>query len=419
MKLSRVVFVVCGFLFLPTVQADDWLQWRGPNRDGVSQETNLLKQWPVGGPRLVWQVGELGVGYSTPAVAGDRLFVIGSEGSDNEFVRALSTENGETVWSVRIGNVGNPDQRPPYPGARSTTTIDGEVLYALGSDGDLVCLENEGGAIRWRKNLRTDFGGKPGVWAYSESPLVDGEVIVCSPGGSEATLVALNKNTGEVVWKSAIPEADEAGYASIVIADIAGKKQYVQFLQKGVVGVDAATGKLLWRYNRTAEGSPANIPTPVVHNNLVFSASGRGGAALIRIETEGDAFQVDEVYYSASLPTSLGGTVLRDGHLYGTNIQSVMCVEISSGEIQWQDRGIGPGSFTLADGHFYHHGENGSVALIEATSEAYREKGQFTPPGLPDRGGSKAWSHPVIANGRLYIQDYNTVWCYDIAREDE
>jgi outer membrane protein assembly factor BamB len=400
------------------LQAEDWPQWRGPNRDGISAETGLKTDWPAGGPPLLWQVSDLGIGYSTPAVVGDRIYILGSEGLENEFVRAISADDGETVWTVRIGNVGHPEQRPPYPGARSTPTVDGDHVYVLGSDGDLVCLEAEGGAIRWQKNVRTDFGGQYGEWAYAESPLIDGDALVCSPGGAEATMLALNKHSGEVIWKSAIPEADEAAYASIVIAEIEGTKQYVQFLQKGLVGVDAATGKPLWRYGRTAEGSPANIPTPVVSENYVFSGTNRGGAGLVRIVAEGEgeekSFQAEEVYYSPGLPTSLGGTVLIDGHLYGTNNQAIMCVEFATGDVKWQDRGIGPGSLCFADGHLIVHGENGEVLILEATAEAYREKGRFTPQGIPDRGRSRAWSHPVISQGRLYIQDFSHLWVYDV-----
>src|SRR5437773_2685583 len=169
-----------------------------------------------------------------------------NEGLDNEFVSALSVKEGKRVWSTRLGKVGNPQQKPSFPAARSTPTVEGELLYALGSDGDLACLEIATGKVRWHKNLRTDFGGKPGTWAYSESPLIDGEAVLCTPGGSEATLVALQKKTGEVIWKSGLPEGDEAAYASAIIVEAGGVRQCVQLLQKGLVGVEAKTGRFLW-----------------------------------------------------------------------------------------------------------------------------------------------------------------------------
>jgi outer membrane protein assembly factor BamB len=333
---------------------------------------------------------------------------------DDEFVQALDAKDGSQVWSTRIGKVGNPDQNPPYPGARSTPTVDAKLMYALGSDGDLACLETSSGQIQWQENLRTQFGGQPGVWAYSESPLVDGDVLVCTPGGAESTLVALNKNTGDLIWKCAVPGGDQAAYASVIVVEVGGVKQYVQFLQKGLVGVNAESGEFLWRYDRTAEGSPANIPTPVARDGYVYSAAGRSGGGLVKLNVDQGKVEAEEVYFDPKLPTSLGGAVLVGDHLYGTTGQGLVCAELITGEVKWQDRGIGPGSLCYADGRLYIHGENGDVALVEATPEAYRELGRLTLPDQPDRGRSRAWSHPVIANGRLMIRDLDTLWMYDI-----
>jgi outer membrane protein assembly factor BamB len=348
-------------------------------------------------------------------VVGDRLYMISNRGNDNEFVQALNVNDGQQVWAQRIGKVGNPDQNPPYPGSRSTPTVDGQVLYALGSDGDLVCLEIATGKIIWRKHLREDFGGKYGEWAYAESPLVDGDVLVCTPGGEEATMVALNKVSGEVIWKAQVPGDQEAGYASAIVVNAAGVKQYVQFLEKGLVGVDASTGKFLWQYERTGQ-SPANIPTPVARGDLVYSSSGGGGGALVRIVAKDGKIDVEEVYYDRKLPTAIGGSVLLGDYLYGTTRETMVCVEFQTGEIKWtRDRELAPASLCYADGNFYLHGErDGQVALVEATSEQYREHGRFSPPNLPERGNSKAWTYPVVANGRLYIRDWNRLWCYDV-----
>ncbi len=309
-----VALSLCGMVALCALLAANWPQWRGPERDGISKETGLLQQWPAEGPTLLWQVSDLGDGYSTPAIVDDRIYLISNEGLDNEFVQALDVEDGEQIWAQRIGIVGNPEQRPPYPGARSTPTVDGKLLYALGSDGDLVCMETETGNVRWQKHLRNDFGGEFGEWAYSESPLIDGDKLVCTPGGKEATLVALNKQTGDVIWKAPVPGGDEAAYASVVIANVGGKKQYVQFLQNGLVGVDAETGEFLWRYERTAQGSPANIPTPIAQDDYVYSASGRGGGGLVQIVSSGGKFDAKEIYFERKLPTAIGGAVLVGDH---------------------------------------------------------------------------------------------------------
>jgi outer membrane protein assembly factor BamB len=401
---------------LVVLSAANWPQWRGIHRDGISSETGLLKQWPEGGPTMAWKVDGLGDGFSTPAIVDDRIYLISNEGLENEFVQLLDAKSGKQIWSKRIGNVGEPDQKPSYPGARSTPTVDGNHIYALGSAGDLVCLDRKTGDIIWQKNLQTDFGGKPGEWAYSESPLVDGEAVVVTPGGKDATLVALNKTNGDVIWKAQVPEGDEAAYASIVILEADGVKQYVQFLAKGVVGVDAASGKYLWRYDKTAANSPANIGTPVANDGCVYTGTHFAGGGLICIKKTGDTFEPEEVYFERKLPSAIGGAVLVDGHLYGTNRTTMTCVDFKTGEVKWtQDRGLAPASLCYADGMLYLHGENtGEVALVEATPEAYREHGKFTPEGVPEKGQSKAWAYPVVADGRLYIHDWGTLWCYDV-----
>src|ERR1019366_7553216 len=242
----------------PVLPAADWPQWRGPQRNGISAETGLLKEWPKEGPPLVWQVKDIGTGYSTPAVVGDRLYLLSNQGLDNEFVQALEAKDGKRLSSQRIGKVGNPDQQPSYPAARSTPTVDGELLFALGSDSDLACLERATGKGRWQKNLRKDYGGQPGSWAYSESPLIDGDAVVCTPGGEAASLVALNKKTGELIWKCAVPGGEQAAYTSAQAIEVGGVRQYIQMLQKGLVGVEAKTGKLLWR-RRAIEGQRGRV----------------------------------------------------------------------------------------------------------------------------------------------------------------
>lgn len=395
----------------------DWPQWRGPQRNGISQESGLLKQWPAEGPKLLWQVDDIGDGYSTPAVVGTRIYLMSNRGMENEFVQALSTEDGKPVWTTRVGNVGNA-QEFLYAKARSTPTVDGDFIYALGSDGDLACLETAGGKIRWQKSLRKDFGGQPGIWAYAESPLVDGDVVVVTPGGAQATIVALNKKTGAVIWRSAVPDGDPAGYASAVVVQAAGRKQYVQFLSKGIVGVDARTGQFLWRYKEPVKGL-AQMVTPVARDGYVYGGAHGVGGGLVRLKSEHGGVVAEQVYFERGLPNSIGGSVLVGEYLYGTAAEGLVAVEFTTGKIKWQSESIGRGSVAYADGHLYIHSEDGEVALAEATPEAYREKGRFTPPAQPSRKRQgpypeKAWSYPVIANGRLYIRDIGTLWAFTI-----
>jgi outer membrane protein assembly factor BamB len=418
MRSQRFLGCACAAILLSlTAYPADWPQWRGPQRNGVSAETGLLQEWPQPGPRLLWHAKDIGDGYAAPSVVGNRIYILSNRGLDNEFVQALSTQDGKQVWAARLGKVGNPEQMPNFPTARSTPTVDGALLYALGSDGDLVCLETASGQIRWRKSLRADFGGHPGQWAYSESPLVDGDTLVVTPGGAQATLVALNKKTGETIWKSAVPGADDAAYASVIIVDAAGRKQYVQFLAKGVVGVDARTGQFLWRYDATGKGN-TNIPSPLASNGFIYTSQSRGPGGLIRLAATGQGVAAKEVYLLRDLPNSVGGSVVVGGIHYGTTADGLMAADWATGKILWQDTGSGGGAILYAENRLYIHGENGEVILAEATPQAYRQKGRFMPPDRPPRTRAameKAWAYPVVANGRLYIRELDSLWCYDIS----
>lgn len=412
-NLPLVLIFVLAVSF---VQATDWPQWRGPQRNGISQETDLLKAWPKEGPKMRWKVTETGSGYSTPAVVAGRLYLMSNEGVDNESVVALDAKDGARIWSTRVGRVGNPQQNPSFPAARSTPTVDGALLYALGSDGDLACLETASGKIRWQKSLRTDFGGKPGEWAYSESPLVDGEALVCTPGGAQATLVALNKATGAELWKCALPEGDEAAYASAIVIEVEGTKQYVQLLQKGLVGVEAKSGKLLWRYAKPVSRYGANIPTPLASGSSVYVGSAGTGGGAVSLKAKDGGFEAVPMYFESKLPTAIGGAVKVGDYLYGTTANALLCVEFATGQIKWEDRALGAASICYAGGRLYLHGENGDVALVDPSPEAYRETGRFTPPDQPKRSNrmEKAWAYPVVADGRLYVRDHGALWCYDV-----
>lgn len=394
----------------------DWPQWRGPERNGTSKERGLLKQWPKDGPKLVWQVNDIGDGYSTPVVVGKRIYVMSNRGMDYEFVQALSTQDGKPVWTTRVGNVGNPNQNPPYPKARSTPTVDGNLIFVLGSDGDLACLDAKSGKIRWQKNIRKEFGGQPGEWAYAESPLIDGDVVVVTPGGAEATMVALNKKTGAVIWKSAIPGGEPAGYASAIVAHAGTGKQYVQCLSKGMVGVDAKTGQFLWRNKEVAKG-PAQYFTPVARGEYVYAGALGVGGVLVRLKSGAVA---EQVYFTRGLPNGIGGAVVVGDTIYGTEAgASLVGADFITGKVKWQDKSIGWSSIAYADGHLYLHGISGELALVEATPEGYREKGRFTPPAMPKKKQAGpfpegAFAYPVIAGGRLYIRDLGTLWAFDI-----
>ena len=414
---SPTIALALVLLWNPTpLHADNWPQWRGPQRDGISKENGLLKEWPKEGPKLLWKVSDLGSGYSTPAVVGDRMYLLANQGMESEFVQAHGVQDGKRIWRTPVGKVGTNIAQMNYAAARSTPTIDGDSLYALGSDGDLVCLAKSDGKLRWKKNLRTDFGGQPGDWAYTESPLVDGNAVVCTPGGSTATIVAMNKQSGDLLWKCATPEGDRAAFASAIVSQAGGVKQYVQLLQKGLVGVDAKSGKLLWRYGKAVSRFGANIPTPLASGDYIYMASAGTGAGLVKVKPKAGGAEVEQIYFESKLPTAIGGVVKVGDYLYGTTGQAMLCVEFATGKVKWEERAFGTAALCYADDRFYLHAENGDVGLVEVSSESYREKGRFTPPDQPKHAQQmeKAWAHPVVADGRLYIRDHDMLWCYGV-----
>jgi len=401
----------------------DWTQFRGPGRDGLCHETGLLQTWPEGGPKLLWRLNGLGTGFSSVSIVGSRLFTMGDrageESAKAQFILAFDLAARKELWATRVG--------PPHTdGPRCTPTVDGNLLYALGTDGDLVCAEAATGKVRWHKHLAKDFGGKMmSIWKYSESPLVDGDRLVVTPGGKDAALVALDKKTGELLWKCAVPELGEkgkdgAGYSSAVVAEIAGVRQYVQLVGRGVVGIEAATGKFLWGYNRIAN-TVANIPTPVVRGDHVFVATAYNtGCALLKIIRDGDRFRAEEVYFLGprAFENHHGGVVLVGDYLYGgsgTNKGEPVCIELPTGRIAWRAKAPAPGSAAVlyADGGVLFRYDRGPVVLLEATPEAFRVKGQFMPPAAK----GPAWPHPVIHGGRLYLRHDDLLLCYDVRAE--
>jgi outer membrane protein assembly factor BamB len=407
--MRLVVKLLLIALISTPIYADDWPQWRGPMRTGISNEKGLLKEWPADGPAIRWKLANIGTGYSSPSVARGRVYLQTTHDND-EFALALDEKTGDKLWEVPIGQVGK-NRGPQYPGTRSTPTVDGDRIYCLASDGQLISLDAASGDAKWKKHLRDDLGGQEGNWAFSESVLIDGDALVCTPGGKTAALAALNKKTGETIWTCAIPDAGTAEYSSIMVVDKGPVKQYVTFLRKGLVGVSAKTGEFLWIYSKTIDPG-ANILTPIVAGDRVFSAGSRSGGGLVQLKSEGDRVTPEEIYFEKKISPSIGGAILRDGNLYGTSPQAMFCVAFDTGAEKWADRAVGPASLCYADGRLYVRGHtSGDVALVEASGEGYKEHGRLK---QLNRGSTPAWPHPVIANGALYLRDQETLLCYDI-----
>jgi outer membrane protein assembly factor BamB len=386
----------------------EWPTWRGPARDDLSKDAGLLKEWPKGGPPLAWEAKGLGSGFSSVSVAGGRIFTMG-DADGVESVYALNAADGKPLWSTKVG----PPGAVNHPGSRSTPTVDGDLVYALDPLGDLVCLKAADGKEVWHVHLEHDLGGKHPGWAYAESPLIDGDHLICTPGGKQGTLAALDKKTGKVVWRSE-GVTDPAAYSSPVPTEIGGTPQIVQFTSESVFAVAPDTGKLLWRAER--KGKTAVIPTPIIHDNLVYVTSGYGvGCDLFKIDTTTSEFKPEKVYANTVMVNHHGGVILYQDNVYGYSDKAGWtCQKLADGQAVWQEnKALGKGAIAYADGHFYLRAEGGAgtVVLIDATPDGFKERGRFDP---PDRSQLNAWPHPVITGGKLYIRDQEVLLCYDV-----
>lgn len=430
LRLALVALLAAAPLAIGPAAADDWPGWRGPHRDGRSPETGLLQSWPEGGPPLAWKSTGFGAGFSSVSVADGRIFTLGDL-DDGQYAIARRQSDGSPLWRTRIG----PRWEDRFPGPRSTPTVDGERIYVMGTEGDLVCLETATGKELWRRSLPRDFGGRLMQaqgridWRFAESPLVDGGRVIVTPGAAEAALVALDKTTGKEIWRAAVPSLGERGddgaaYSSAVISHGGGVEQYVQFLGRGVVGIEAASGRFLWGYNRIAN-DVANIATPLVDGDHVFVSSGYGtGSALLRLSADGEGgVRAEEVYFldATTMQNHHGGLILDRGTVYtgsGHNKGFPLAAELATGEVAWgpvRNAGENSAALTYADGRLYFRYQNGLMVLVEATPEAYREHGSFMIPEVK----RESWPHPVIAGGRLYLREQDALYAYDLRPEPQ
>jgi outer membrane protein assembly factor BamB len=389
---------------LPSVvsnrEADDWPQWRGPNRDGISAETGLLKTWPAGGPPLAWQAKGLGEGYSSFAVAQGRLFTLGARG-DIEYVLAFDAASGKRLWEVQHGRRFGNDRGD---GPRGTPTIDGDRVYAYGASGDLSVLDAATGKVHWTINVLKQFGGSNTRWGLSESPLVLTDRLLINAGG---TIVALRKTDGSPLWKAA---GDEAGYASAVLQKVGSVNQAIFFTSTRALGVDVSSGRHLWSYGQVAN-NVANIATPIVRGTRVFLSSDYGtGSALLEMVPSGNDVRAREVYFTRQMKNHHATCVLIGDHLYGFDSAILTALKFDTGEVAWQNRSVGKGSLVFADERLYLFSENGVVGLAEASPAGYREHGRFE----IKTGRLPTWSHPVVSGGKLFLRDQDNLFAYDV-----
>jgi outer membrane protein assembly factor BamB len=387
-----------------TADLDDWPQWRGPRRDGVSKETGLLKDWPANGPRLAWRISGAGDGYSSFAVAGGRLFTLGAR-QNTEYVFAFDAASGKKLWEVANGRRFNNDRGD---GPRGTPTIEGDRVYVFGSSGDMTVLDPATGKVFWTQNLLQKYGGSNINWGLSESPLVLSDRIIVTPGGRGASIVALRKTDGSLIWKS---QSDEPGYSSALLHPIGSIQQAVVFTAERALGVDVNDGRVLWSYNRVANRT-ANIATPIARGNHVFLSSDYGtGAGLLALTASGNGIKASEVYFTNEMRNHHASSVLVGDYLYGFSSSILTALHFETGKVAWRDRSVGKGSLVFADDRLYLFSENGVVGLAEANPQKYVEHGRFQ----LRTGNLPTWSHPVVSGGKLFIRDQDTLYAYDVA----
>ena len=385
--------------------AADWPQWRGLRRDGRTAETGLLRQWPAAGPELLWRVDGLGEGYSSFSIANGKLFTQ-SQKKGQQWVMALDASTGKTIWEIAAGEHFPQDRGP---GPRGTPTVDGDTLFSLSADGTLLSLAATTGKKNWGSNILRDFNGSQIKWGLSESPLVDGERLIVTPGGKEKSVVALDKKTGKTLWGGG---DDQAGYSSAIAFDFGGQRHVVTFTSAGAIGLNAANGRVMWKYAKVSNRT-ANVATPIYHDGHVFLSSDYGtGCALLKLTKDGDRINATEVYFNRDMRNHYGSSVLLDKHLYGFSSGILTAMEFMTGEVVWKDRSVGKGQVILAEGLLYLQGETGTIALAEATPSSYKEISRFE----FGRGNYPLWTLPVIAGGRLYLRDQGKLCCYRIAK---
>jgi len=444
--LTALVLMILG----GSSGAADWPQWQGPDRNAISQERGLLQEWPESGPPLAWKAENLGGGDSAASVAKGRIYGMGNRGGE-EVVWALSEKDGSEVWATPLGPAFAQRASQGKEGPGCTPTVDGARLYVEGLGGNVACLQVEDGKILWQISMTEAFGGRVPRWSYRESPLVDGDKVIFTPGGEDAIMVALNKLSGETIWKSKLPESPAgesetpdasggrrggrggrrggrgggagggAAYASVIAIDFEGQRQYVQLTANTLVGIAASDGAFLWRYDKPANGWGINCTTAIYHDGMVLASSAYGaGAGLVKLSKDSDgAVKAEEVYSTTDMQNHHGGMILLDGCVYGASGGNeggaLVCLEFKTGKVLWDQRESAgrraKGSLALADGRLYYRMEDGTVCLIEPNREEYVERGRFE---QPDRRRPPAWAHPVIANGKLYIRDQDILFCYDI-----
>lgn len=410
MTSHAIAFLATAVLTATPLLSADWPQWRGAGRVGHSPDTSILAPWPKSGPKQTWVFKDAGVGYSSFSIVGTRLFTMGAR-QESEQVICLDATTGKELWATSLGPV---YENNWGDGPRSTPTVDGDHLYALSATGILACLNIKDGTEVWKVDVVKSLGGELQGWGYTESVLIDGDHVVCTPGGQQGTMAALDKKTGAVVWQSSKLKGP-AQYSSPIRIEVNGQPQYAQLLMNKVVGIAPKDGALLWE--TSFPGRVAVIPTLLFHDNSVYATAGYGtGCQMIKL----DGAEPEVVYEEKSITNHHGGVIVVDGKIYGHSDKGGWtCQDFLTGKIEWQDESLGKGTCTYAAGHLICVDENdGTVVLATAKPDKWQEISRFklAPQTSIRKKEGRIWSHPVVVNGRLYLRDQDLIFCYNVQK---
>ncbi len=421
--VSAFFVMVMGSIAI--AESNSWYQWRGPNRDGHAAPQNLLKEWPAGGPKLVWSAKNLGMGFSASSIANGKLYTMGTY-KDQCHVVCLDAKTGKLIWEQPMdGTAGDNSYNTGWgAGPRSTPTLAGDLLYALSDLGTLVCLKVSDGSKVWSTNLVNDFGGSIPKWGYSESVLVDGDRVIVMPGGKNF-LVGLDAKSGKQIWGSKDVDMS-AHYVSTIKSNIGGKDMYITASEKGLLAFDVASGELLFK-NESTGNKTAVIPTPIVSGDIVYHVSAYGaGNVAVKVSVKGNNVSAEQLYHNAakSMENHHGGVILHDKAIFGfskTDGGVWMAQDLATGNVLWSQK-VGKnksGSIAFADGMIYCYNDtDGTCILAEANRDGWNQKGELTLPAQTEipRGKGAIWAHPIISDGMLYIRDHDLMFAYSIAR---
>ena len=418
-KLSSVVIAAMLVMSGMNANAQDWSQWRGENREGIVKQAGLNLDWTAKKPPLLWTFREAGLGYSAPTVVGTTLYGQGAV-DEKGFAFALDTKTGNLKWKQELGRefVADRESAP-----RGSITVDGDKLYLIRGIGQIHCLSAVDGKEIWQKDFKNDFQGKlMSQWGFSESPLIDGNLVICTPGGKEGTMVALDKKTGALVWRTK-EWTDDAGYSSPIVAEVNGIRQYIQQSAKSVAGISAKDGNVLWKINYPPLSRPpsAVVPTPIFNDHIVYVTSGyKNGCMGVRLTKSGESLQADTIYVSKVIENQHGGVVLVNGYIYGySDDRTWVCQNMKTGEMVWKERNneVGKGAVLAVNDRLILMSERtGLLTVVAASPDGWKEFGKME---IPERTNistkdNSVWAHPVIAHGKLFTRDHDLLFCFDL-----